>query len=55
MTPFPYALHDDDLPRLGLIVLQVDETIERDFRRLFPPDIARLYISRVPCPCNSVT
>lgn len=48
MTPFPHALHDDDLPRLGLIVLQVDETIEQDFRRLFPPDIARLYISRVP-------
>ncbi|MCT8158625.1 aspartate/glutamate racemase family protein [Pseudoruegeria sp. SHC-113] len=33
---------------LGLIVLQVDETIEQDFRRMFPdPDIA-LYVSRIP-------
>jgi len=48
MTAFPYTLQEDDLPRLGLIVLQVDETIEQDFRRLFPPDIARLYITRVP-------
>ncbi len=33
---------------LGLIVLQADETIEQDFRRLIPePDIA-LYVSRVP-------
>ncbi len=48
MTAFPYTLQDDDLPRLGLIVLQVDETIEDDFRRLFPPQIARLYVTRVP-------
>ncbi len=33
--------------RLGLIVLQVDETIEADFRRLFPSEIA-LHISRIP-------
>lgn len=33
---------------LGLIVLQVDETIEHDFRRLFAlPDVA-LHVSRVP-------
>lgn len=33
---------------LGLIVLQVDETIEQDFRRMFPdPEIA-LYVSRIP-------
>lgn len=48
MTAFPYTLQEDDLPRLGLIVLQVDETIEQDFRRLFPPDIARLHVTRVP-------
>ncbi len=48
MSPFPYALQEDDLPRLGLIVLQVDETIEQDFRRLFPPEVARLHVSRVP-------
>ena len=48
MSAFPYALQDDTLPRLGLIVLQVDETIEQDFRRLFAPDIAKLHISRIP-------
>lgn len=48
MSAFPYALQQDTLPRLGLIVLQVDETIEQDFRRLFPPDVTRLYVSRVP-------
>ncbi|WP_209427518.1 aspartate/glutamate racemase family protein [Pararhodobacter sp. SW119] len=48
MTVFPYVLEEDHLPRLGLIVLQVDETIEQDFRRLFPPDSVRLHVSRVP-------
>ena len=32
---------------LGLIVLQVDETVEQDFRRLFPPEVA-LHVSRIP-------
>ncbi|WP_296643119.1 maleate cis-trans isomerase family protein [Roseinatronobacter sp.] len=48
MTPFPYEVQDDTLPRLGLVVLQVDETIEQDFRRLFAPDAASLFVSRVP-------
>lgn len=48
MTAFPYDLQDDSLPRLGLIVLQVDETIEHDFRHLFAPDSAKLHISRIP-------
>lgn len=48
MTAFPYRLEDSALPRLGLIVLQVDETIEQDFRQLFAPGAARLHISRVP-------
>ncbi len=48
MSGFPYQLQEDTLPRLGLIVLQVDETIEQDFRRLFGPDRARLHVSRVP-------
>ena len=48
MSDFPYALEEDSLPRLGLIVLQVDETIEQDFRRLFAPDRARLHVSRIP-------
>ncbi|MEL6465399.1 MAG: aspartate/glutamate racemase family protein [Pseudomonadota bacterium] len=47
MTRVPYRLEDDPRPRLGLIVLQADETIEDDFRRLFPPDRVRLHISRV--------
>jgi maleate isomerase len=33
---------------LGLIVLQVDETIEQDFRRLFPSRDVALYVSRIP-------
>lgn len=48
MTGFPHVLEEDNRPRLGLIVLQVDETIEGDFRRLFAPDAARLFVSRVP-------
>lgn len=48
MTAFPYDLQEDRLPRLGLIVLQVDETIEQDFRRLFPAEAARLHVTRVP-------
>ncbi len=48
MSAFPYTLQEDDMPHLGLIVLQVDETIESDFRRLFPPHVARLHVTRVP-------
>jgi maleate isomerase len=48
MTAFPYLLEDDSLPRLGLIVLQVDETIEQDFRHLFSPQTTKLHISRIP-------
>jgi maleate isomerase len=33
---------------LGLVVLQVDETIEQDFRRLFPSRDVALYVSRIP-------
>ncbi len=50
MTRFPYRLTDPigTKATLGLIVLQVDETIEQDFRRLFvDPEIA-LYVSRIP-------
>lgn len=48
MTPLPYTLEPDPRPAMGLIVLQVDETIEQDFRRLFPPHVCRLHVSRVP-------
>lgn len=50
MAGFPYSLSGSIGSRatLGLVVLQVDETLEQDFRRLFAgPDIA-LYVSRIP-------
>ncbi|MGI9395761.1 MAG: maleate cis-trans isomerase family protein [Boseongicola sp.] len=47
MTALPYQLDDDNLKSLGLIVLQADERIESDFRRLMPDGI-RLFASRVP-------
>ncbi len=47
MTAFPYQLDDDEPKTLGLIVLQADESIEGDFRRLMPDSI-RLFASRVP-------
>lgn len=34
--------------RLGLIVLQADEVIEQDFRRLFPSGETALYVTRIP-------
>ena len=48
MAAFPYCLTSSDTPTLGLIVLQVDETIEQDFRRVFPPDRVKLHVTRVP-------
>lgn len=45
MTTFPYDSVDVG-PSLGLVVLQVDETIEGDMRRLLGD--AQLYVSRVP-------
>lgn len=49
MTRFPYRLGDAaPRPALGLIVLQVDETIEGDFRRLFRDAELSLHVSRVP-------
>lgn len=44
---FAYTSVTDTGPALGLIVLQVDETIEGDMRRMLPED-ARLFVSRVP-------
>lgn len=47
MTGFPYRLADEDTrARIGLIVLQVDETVEEDLRRLLPQ--ARLHVTRIP-------
>lgn len=47
MVRIPYDVEKRDEPRLGLIVLQSDETIENDFRRLLPSEVT-LHISRVP-------
>jgi maleate isomerase len=33
---------------LGLVVLQADETLEQDFRRLFPDRGIAIYITRIP-------
>lgn len=43
---FPYQTQEVTAPRLGLIALQADETIEGDMRRLLPAD-AELLVSRV--------
>lgn len=47
MTALPYSVEPLAQKTLGLIVLQSDETIEQDFRRLMPQQI-NLHVSRVP-------
>ncbi|MCG3267176.1 Asp/Glu racemase [Yoonia sp. I 8.24] len=49
MKTYPYHLTGPigTAATLGLVVLQVDETIEQDFRRLFPSGEIALYVSRV--------
>jgi maleate isomerase len=49
MAPRPYGLTGPVGARgtLGLIVLQVDETIEQDFRRLFPDPRVAIHVSRI--------
>jgi len=49
MSGFPYHLTPADAPppRIGVVVLQVDETIEQDLRRLIPPDAARVHVTRI--------
>jgi len=44
---FDYTSVTDTGRALGLVVLQADETIEGDMRRMLPAD-ARLFVSRVP-------
>ncbi|WP_439521277.1 maleate cis-trans isomerase family protein [Marivita sp.] len=43
----PYSITSDHPTQIGLITLQSDETIERDFRTLLPQDVESL-VSRVP-------
>jgi maleate isomerase len=47
VSPFPYALAPPAAARLGLILLQADETLELEFRRLLPQGAA-CFVSRVP-------
>jgi maleate isomerase len=47
MTGFSYKAEVIGNRRLGLVVLQTDETIELDFRRILPKD-TDLYVTRVP-------
>jgi len=46
-APFSYRLSEVRPPQIGLIILQADETIELDFRRLFPLDV-ELFVTRIP-------
>ena len=46
--PFDLGPPIGNLASLGLIVLQADETIEHDFRRLLPARGVALYVSRIP-------
>ncbi len=50
MTHVPYTLDEDDpqASPLGLIVLQVDETIEPEFSAYFSDRKTPLYITRIP-------
>lgn len=48
MRTVPYFLAPSTLPKLGLIILAADETLEEDMRRMFPPDICRLHVTRIP-------
>lgn len=43
----PYQLVEPDRKRVGLVVLQTDETLENDMRRLLPADVD-VYVTRVP-------
>jgi maleate isomerase len=47
MSRYAFTMRQPDGPILGLIALQVDQTLEGDMRQLLPRDI-ELYVSRVP-------
>lgn len=47
MSVLPYTLTREMPPQLGLVVLQSDETIEADMRRLMPVDV-ELLVTRIP-------
>lgn len=45
---YTLAQEVDRAPRMGLIVLQTDETVEADIQALIPRSSARLHITRIP-------
>lgn len=47
MSTYSYVLEPAEPARLGLVVLQTDEQLERDFRTLLPAGVTP-YVSRVP-------
>lgn len=47
MSGLPYELTETRPPQLGMVVLQSDETLEHDLRRLLPPN-AELLVTRIP-------
>ena len=53
MTPLGYSLAEPtgQGATLGLVVLQVDETVERDFRRLLAPEVT-LHVTRIRSGAN---
>ncbi|MCP4819958.1 MAG: Asp/Glu racemase [Shimia sp.] len=48
MTDLPYTVKEPAEAPMGLIVLQVDETIEPEFKQAFADCVAPLYVSRIP-------
>lgn len=46
---FSHTKEKPILPRLGLMILQADEMVESDFRRLIPNQAAEIFVSRLPC------
>lgn len=57
MPPFDYSLEGPIGTRaaLALVVLQPDETIEHDFRRIFTAPDVSLYVTRVPSGLDVTT
>lgn len=47
MTALPYVLQPSTRKTLGLVVLQSDETLEQDARRIFGPEV-NLHFTRIP-------
>jgi maleate isomerase len=47
VTALPFTTFDDTRPKLGMIVLQADETVEDEMRSLLPETVS-LNVSRVP-------